>query len=417
MKPLKHSMAFAAAATLLTVAPAALATNGYFAHGYGIRTKALAGAGIALPQDSLSIATNPAGLTELNTRVDVGLDWFKPKRGASITGNSFGPDDDFSGNDTESFLIPELGYNHKLNDSLSAGIAVYGNGGMNTDYKDNPFKRYGAQGDAGVDLVQLFVSPALAWRIDDVNSVGIAINAAYQRFRARGLGLFGSLSEDPSNVSNNGYDSSKGWSARLGWQARLGPYLTLGVTWQSKTEMSDFDKYQGLFAESGGFDIPENYGVGLAFHPDPALDVALDYQRINYSNVKSVANDLSTLFAKQLGDDAGPGFGWRDSEIIKLGVDYRLNNTVTLRAGYSDAKQPIPASETFFNILAPGIIRKHATLGLGWKIGASEISATWMHGFKETIHGRNSIPSAFGGGDADIYLKEDSFGIAWGYNL
>jgi len=90
---------------------------------------------------------------------------------------------------------------------------------------------------------------------------------------------------------------------------------------------------------------------------------------------------------------------------------------LALRAGYSDAKQPIPASQTFFNILAPGVIRKHATLGVGWKIGANEINATWTHGFKETIHGRDSIPSAFGGGEADIYLKEDSLGIAWAHGF
>jgi len=103
--------------------------------------------------------------------------------------------------------------------------------------------------------------------------------------------------------------------------------------------------------------------------------------------------------------------------VIKLGVSYHLSDKLTLRAGYSDAKQPIPSSETFFNILAPGVIRKHATLGFSWEYGNSEISATWMHGFEETIHGNNSIPSAFGGGEADIHLKENSFGIAWGYNI
>ena len=36
------------------------ATNGYFAHGYSIKNKALAGAGVALPLDSLSASTNPA---------------------------------------------------------------------------------------------------------------------------------------------------------------------------------------------------------------------------------------------------------------------------------------------------------------------------------------------------------------------
>lgn len=34
----------------------ALATNGYFSHGYGVKSQGLAGVGIALPQDGLAAA-------------------------------------------------------------------------------------------------------------------------------------------------------------------------------------------------------------------------------------------------------------------------------------------------------------------------------------------------------------------------
>jgi len=38
----------------------ASATNGYFAHGTGIKNRALAGAGVAFPQDAMASATNLA---------------------------------------------------------------------------------------------------------------------------------------------------------------------------------------------------------------------------------------------------------------------------------------------------------------------------------------------------------------------
>ena len=38
------------------------ATNGYMSHGYGTTSKGMAGAGSALPQDTLSVFNNPAGL-------------------------------------------------------------------------------------------------------------------------------------------------------------------------------------------------------------------------------------------------------------------------------------------------------------------------------------------------------------------
>ena len=51
---------FATAVTLALLPFSAGATTGYFQHGYGIKAKGMGGVGIALPQDSLAAATNPA---------------------------------------------------------------------------------------------------------------------------------------------------------------------------------------------------------------------------------------------------------------------------------------------------------------------------------------------------------------------
>ena len=210
-----------AAAALAAFAPAAaFATTGYFAHGYGIKAKATGGVGIALPQDSLAAASNPAGIAWVGDRMDFGVDWFMPDRGASITGSGNPPaNGDYDGNDTASFLIPEFGYNHVINQSWTFGVAVYGNGGMNTDYANNPFAKYGmGSGNAGVDLMQLFVAPTMAWKSGS-NSFGVSLNFAYQRFKAEGLQPFQAASSSSSNVTNNGYDSSTGWGL-VAWRSR-----------------------------------------------------------------------------------------------------------------------------------------------------------------------------------------------------
>ena len=72
-------------------ANAAHATSGDFASGYGINNEAVAGVGAALPQDSLTIAINPAGLTQVGHQLNIGLDVFAPDRSANIKGNAFGP--------------------------------------------------------------------------------------------------------------------------------------------------------------------------------------------------------------------------------------------------------------------------------------------------------------------------------------
>jgi long-chain fatty acid transport protein len=413
-----------AAAAAAVIAPCtAFATVGYFAHGYGIKAKSMGGVGIALPQDALAAASNPAGIAWVGNRIDFGADWFTPDRGAEIAGNIFGADSTYDGNDTKSFLIPEFGYNRTINPDLTFGVAVFGNGGMNTDYKNNPFARFGGTGSAGVDLIQLFVAPTLAWKSGS-HSFGASLNLAYQRFKAEGLQPFDNspTSSSPGNVTNRGYDDSTGFGVRVGWTGQVTSAVTLGATYQTKTKMGKFDKYKGLFAEQGGFDIPENFGAGIALKATPKLTVAADVERINYGDVASVGNKVDCLFAGacQLGAANGAGFGWQNTTVYKIGFAYEMNPGTTLRGGYVTLKQPIPASQTFFNILAPGVVQDHLTLGLTLAMSrTSELSFMYMHAFEKKVNGSGSIPPGFppgfGGGEANLRMSQDSLGVAYGW--
>ena len=396
----------------------ALATNGYLSHAYGVKAQGLAGTGIALPQDGLAAATNPAGTAFVGNRVDVGLTWFRPNRNAEIAGNGAGLNGSYGGNDTQNFFIPEIGYVQQINPQFAAGVAVYGNGGMNTDYGSNPFRAFGASGSAGVNLEQLFVSPSIAWKLNENHALGLAVNFAYQRFKAEGIQPFTVASAAPGNFTNRGTDSSTGWGFRLGYTGKLTPDLTLGVTYASKTWTGKFDKYQGLFAEEGGFDIPSNFGVGLAWKATSALTLAADVQRIQYSDVSSVGNQLGNLFTgNAFGSSNGPGFGWKDVTVAKLGVSYDITEW-TLRGGYSHATQPIPKDQTLLNILAPGVVQDHLSLGATWNLSQSgELSVAYTHAFKKTVNGSGSIPLAYGGGEANIDLAEDIFGVAYGWKF
>ncbi|MCC1495544.1 OmpP1/FadL family transporter [Alcanivorax sp. 1008] len=408
------------------VAANASATNGYFSHGYGNQSKGAAGVAAALPQDALVTATNPAGLLFVGDRLDLGVDVFLPRRNAKITGNLFGADESFSGNDSQVFYIPEFGYSRQLSDDMAVGLAVYGNGGINTDYADNPFARFGATGSAGVNMEQLFISPAAAWRLTPNSSFGIAVNLAYQRFSAKGLGPFAApgVSVDPANVTNNGRDDSTGWGVRVGWQGSISERVDVGLSWQSKTRMSEFDDYSGLFPNGGEFDIAENYVLGAAFEATDALTLAMDWQRILYSDTPAAGNSAFLLFADgiPLGSKDGPGFGWRDIDVIKLAAVYQASESLTLRAGFSHTEQPIPQKQTFFNILAPGVVQQHASLGATWQLNASNaLTFAYTHAFGEWVRGAGSIPPGlppgFGGGEADVYLQEDIFGLSWNLAL
>lgn len=406
-----------AAIMLVLWAPLAAATNGYFASGYGVKAEGVAGAGIAFPQDALTIATNPAGLGEVGDTLDLGVEGFLPRRDASI--EQAGSVAGFDGNGTKFFPIPAVGYVRHLDSRWVTGVALFGNGGLNTDYGQNPFARFGAQGPAGVDLAQAFLSPALAYRLTDDQTIAVAANVAYQRFKAKGVGLFGAFSSQPQNVSDRGYDSSVGAGVRLGWTGRFGPYLSLGATWQSKTYMGRFKKYAGLFADQGGFDIPSTYGLGVAVTPAKGWTLALDWQKILYSGIPAVGNGIQSLFSGvPLGATNGPGFGWRNLSVVKVGTSYQLSGPLTIRAGFSANRQPVPASQTFFNVLAPGVVENHLALGATWSIDShNEISFDYVHGFKHTVSGSQSIPALFGGGEVNVSLEENVAGIGFTHKL
>jgi long-chain fatty acid transport protein len=380
----------AALALLLAgLAGSALATNGYFPHGFGLKAKGMGGAAIALDHDAFGGVNNPASVAMGEARIDIGAEWFRPRRDAQFVGMT--PVVDSGRKD---FLIPEFGYTARLNDRLAWGVTVYGNGGMNTSYPafgngSNLLNPMPNAGKLGVDLMQLIVAPHLGWTPAPGHALGVAPLFVLQRFEAYGLQSFGGFSSQPAAVSNRGKDSSTGVGLRLGYRGRLSPQLDVGLSYSPKTRMSRFKRYEGLFAGQGDFDIPANWGVGLAFKATPALTFALDYQRIEYSRVPSIGQaSLARLFAGQaLGAAGGPGFGWRDIDIVKLGVQWQWNDRWTLRAGFNVGGNPVQPADAMFNILAPGVVRRHYSIGATYAADRRQewTLAAWRAGREDVV--------------------------------
>jgi long-chain fatty acid transport protein len=435
------------AAVAAALAPfATQATNGYFPHGHGMKAKGMGGAAMAMTSDAFGGSDNPAAMVFVGDRLDVGIDWFRPNRSARREGSAGGTgflDGSADGNETNNFLIPEFGYNKMLRPDLSLGISVVAHGGMNTDYSGGqldqgvcqggpptgvPVNLLCGPGNLGVDLAQLVFAPTLAYKLSPGQSVGVAPLIAYQRFKAYGVQAFAPISSDPANLSNRGYDDAWGAGLRIGYYGRLTPTVAVGAAYATKIAMQEFDKYRGLFAEKGGFDIPENYGFGIAVNATSRLTIAADYVRINYSKVASVGNpsnqpNCTPTFPA--GPGVGPdclgasgssiGFGWQDVNVIKLGVEYQWDHRLMLRAGYNHGDNPIQARDVTFNILAPGVVQDHVTAGFTYTLqGGSEITMAYMHAFKKSVSGPANNPYFPVGGTETITLSENSLGIAWG---
>ena len=338
-----------------------------------------------------------------------------PEKGVSTSGNNNSAD----GRDL--FLIPEFGYTRQINPQLSVGLAVYGNGGMNSTYPGgnticpNPtngqpmmgLNPLCGQGKLGVDLMQLIIAPTFAYKLDAKHSVGVSPLLVVQQFKATGLDAFAGFSMAPTQVSNTGTDRSTGVGVRLGYLGQLSDTLKLGATYSPKTKMSKFDEYAGLFAGAGSFDIPENYALGVNVQVTPAVSVAADYSRIKYSGVRSIGNASLANFANGFGAANGPGFGWQDVKVAKIGVQWQVNPAWTLRAGYNIGSNPVRSEDVYLNILAPGVVRSHLTVGATYAWSAKEeLTVAAWHARRHNVEGAMPAPTRIG-------MSQNGFGVQY----
>jgi long-chain fatty acid transport protein len=110
------------------------ATNGYWAHGYGPKSKSIAGACVAMSFGAMCAASNPASLAVVGNRKEFGGAVFSPKRGFTANDDAQAPPSPSipPGNyesDNDYFLIPHLHTTKclmtaALSASPSAGMAV-----------------------------------------------------------------------------------------------------------------------------------------------------------------------------------------------------------------------------------------------------------------------------------------------------
>jgi long-chain fatty acid transport protein len=393
-----------------------------------MKAKGMGGVSTALADDSFGGANNPASMVWAGSRLDIGLDWFRPIRDAQRTDAGFTTLNGSVDSNSKNFLIPELGYNQLVRNDLSLGVSVYGNGGMNTNYPQGnfncgagPANMLCGSGSLGVNLTQLIVAPTVSFKLNAQHSVGASVLLGYQRFSAYGLQAFDNapgfppFTGAPGSVTNRGADNAFGAGLRVGYMGRLSDAFSIGASYSSKVYMSKFKKYAGLFADGGDFDIPSNYSLGVAFMPNAAWTIALDYVRINYGGVSSVGN--ASLPVAPLGAANGPGFGWSDINVWKLGAVWRMNDRLTLRAGYNRGDNPIHSADVTFNILAPGVVTEHYTLGFTLATSPqSELTGALMVAPRQTVSGAslfNGVLGAGAAGNETIGMRQTSLGLAW----
>jgi long-chain fatty acid transport protein len=414
MKRIKSIASVVATAMLIIYSGDVFGTVGYFPTGYGTRSLGMGGTATANPQDSMVIATNPAGISFLESRFDAGLLIFSPIRGYTCTqqGNDPTPIDMNSQRDI--YLIPSFSTNYALDCMNSIGIAVYGRGGMNTTYaSDNQIFGGGDINQVmGVDFMQMFITPTYSRAINENHSIGISLVGAVQRIRWKGLQGFQVYSYSPDHVTNRGYDYAGGLGFRLGWMGDFCNQYRFGLAYASRTWCTKFTKYRGLIAAQGNFDVPAEIDAGFCWHPNECFSLAFDYQYIFYSTIRALGHPVQNIGTTLLGTDEGAGFGWKDISVFKVGANYAVNPAWEVRAGYTYGQAVYPSDQVDPNITAPAVTKHHISLGTSYHITCRQaLDFAYVY----ALPGKQKGQSIFGLGEVTQRMYQNILMASYSY--
>ena len=319
------------------------AMNGAQLGGYGIKNAGMGGASIALPLDASAAVNNPAGMAFVPQSFAINVIAFN---GQSKAKTPFG---DFDDNTT--VLAPEGGVNWVISPTMTVGLSLSA-AGAGVDFGKPLIPGYtNVKGSQKVAEI----IPSITWKVQPTLALGVSMNFATQQFNSQGL----AASPAPGvfvEIPGHGTQTANGIGARLGMLWQTSPELSLGATYKFKTNMGQLGDYSTdiLRYSDGKIDLPSEYGLGLAWKASPTITLVADYLLIEYGGVK--ANQDPT------------GQGWKDQQVLRLGLSWELNPNWTLRGGISANKRQIESDRAGQNITSPAINDRAVTAGATFKL-------------------------------------------------
>ena len=249
--------------------------------------------------------------------------------------------------------------------------------GQATEWSKDSLFRYAAPYFA--ELRTLDVSPALAVRLNDKLSAGVAADFMASDLDFRQVFPWAVLTGVPMTPDGEAKFSAdgEGVGGHAGLRWAVTPRQTMALTYRSPIKVD----YEGDFRVSGvpaGFPLPSDssefdaiirfpsvVAAGYRFQILDNLRVAMDVEWIEFSRYDKLVLDIGPL-SSLLPQTAIPQ-DWKDSWTAGLGADWQVSDALTLRGGYMFIESPIPSSTLAPTL--PDADRHLLSLGAGyaWK--------------------------------------------------
>lgn len=391
----------------------AQATNGMNMEAWGAKSGGMGGAAYAMDSGNSAVMNNPATLgldTADKDDLGLGLTLLMPDVSAShpVAGTS--------ASDGTAYWMPTLSYIRRKGD-LAYGVAMLAQGGMGTEYGVGSAVFAGGCRSDSVPPACIPVAMSgdeirsevgfgrvmfpLTWNASERLSLAGQIDLAWASMDLQmdmdGQTLAGMLGQGlvtgtlvgalPATIDYARFDfsdgnpmtgqaKSYGWGYKLGAVWRMNDRIKLGAAYHAKTRMGDMKTSDATLSVNGApmtgtlkvidFQWPETYGLGMSYEGTGAWSWAADIKRIMWSDAMADFRMQFVHAASGMDIAVTMPQNWKDQTVLALGVQYKMNSKLALRAGYNHASNPVP--DATLNPLFPAIIETHYTVGVGYRM-------------------------------------------------
>jgi len=344
----------------------------------------------AQADDPSAIYYNPAGLTQLKgNNIMIGATYLR-LNGAEFTGTT-----PLTGGATASetqksldFIIPNAYYTRTTSDGyISYGVGIFSPFGLGQEYENKNTSIFRNQ-ITKIDLMTVVVNPTIAFKINEYLSVGAGIDWMWGKAK---------LEKTPVASVGNLYNSElKGdgdaWGYNFGLLLKPTENFRIGANYRSpftlKIKDADVNISNTNPAYASGLlgatpsstkadatvAMPATFALGAAYTIGK-LTVEADADWTFWHSFSSlpitIQNPVPTL------PSTSNPTQWEDVVAFRLGVEYRVTDPLSLRAGFVYDPTPVPAST--MGPMLPDSTKLDYMVGAGYKIGAWTIDVAGMY--------------------------------------
>jgi len=408
----------AAAFAVVGLASPARAQYGPVLTGAGPINRSMAGTAVATPIDAMgALFWNPAATTALpGSSLDFGLEFLAPhtQLASTLPASSFGPGlppttlAGSSSGDNGVFPLPSVGLVYRPDDSCVAfGLGLFAVAGFGVNYAasgSNPILTPQPPNGLGLggicsELQVMQIAPTVAVQLTDRLSIGVGPTVSLARLRLDPL-----LIAAPDDANGNGFANYPvgGHHTRINWGGgfQVGAFYDMQNGWNLGTSLKSpqwFERFQFQSvnelgrprADSINVELPLIASAGLGYTGFDRWIIGTDWRYIDFANAAGFGDQGYAATG------AVRGIGFRSIFAASVGAQYHLSDCLSLRGGYSFGQNPIPDSQSTFNVASPTIVEHTISMGASYQVThALMLSFAYLHSFENSVSGPLVLPMA-----------------------